>query len=268
MSRPVSDGVSTAAGEAHVPDPPPEAVLAGLDLDVHLRNPTIKQRYVTVMFDVIARRYDRFTRLFSYGMDARWKRDLLRALGDQEEVALVVDLACGTGDLAFGAAVLQPSARVLALDVSRPMLRIAAGRAGNGRVAVAAADMVALPVADRGADAVTVGYGVRNAPTPDVALREVARALRPGGLLLVLDFYRPRSRLWRALFLAYLGVAGRLVGWWWHRIPAAYGYIEPSVRSYLTAEEMTDTLTRHGFRVERVRRRLLGGIALHVARRS
>jgi demethylmenaquinone methyltransferase/2-methoxy-6-polyprenyl-1,4-benzoquinol methylase len=243
-------------------------VLPELDLAAHLRDPTIKQRYVTVMFDVIAKRYDRFTRLFSYGMDARWKRELLAALADRREMDLVVDLACGTGDLALGAAVHQPSARVLALDVSRPMLTIAAGRVRDARVSVGAADMVALPLADGVADGVTIGYGVRNAPTADAVLREVARVLRPGGVVLILDFYRPRSRLWRALFLGYLRMAGRLVGWWWHRIPAAYGYIAPSIRGYLTAEAMTRALTEHGFAVERVRRKLRGGVALHIARRS
>ncbi len=260
--------MSTTSGPVRAPGRPPETVLPELDLAAHLRDPTIKQRYVTVMFDVIARRYDRFTRLFSYGMDARWKRDLLEPLAGQGGIDLVIDLACGTGDLALGASAHQPSARVLALDVSRPMLTIAADRARDASVHVGAADMVTLPIADGAADGVTIGYGVRNAPTADGALREVARILRPGGVVLILDFYRPRSRLWRALFLGYLRVAGRLVGWWWHGIPAAYGYIEPSIRGYLTAEEMTEALEAHGFAVERVRRKLGGGVALHIARRS
>ena len=267
MSRSASDGVSTTSDGLAAQDASPEAALQRMDLGVHLQDPGIKQRYVTVMFDVVARRYDRFTRLFSYGMDAGWKRELLQPLAGRTDIDLLVDLACGTGDLGFGAARQLPSARVLAFDVSRPMLQIAAERARRTSVRIGAADMTAVPVADGAADAVTIGYGVRNAPTPEVALAEAARLLRPGGLLLVLDFYRPRSRLWQALFLGYLRVAGSLVGWWWHRIPVAYGYIEPSIRGYLTAEELSDALTEHGFTVEGVRRKLFGGVAVHRARR-
>ena len=129
----------------------------------------------------------------------------------------------------------------------------AAGRARGSTVRVGAADMTRVPLPDGAADVVTIGYGVRNAPTPDAALTEAARLLRPGGLLLVLDFYRPRHRLWRALFLAYLRVAGNVVGWLWHRIPVAYGYIGPSVAGNLTAEEFGHALEARGFDLEHVR---------------
>jgi demethylmenaquinone methyltransferase/2-methoxy-6-polyprenyl-1,4-benzoquinol methylase len=247
--------------------PPPEELLPTLDLEAHLRDPAIKQRFVTVMFDVIADRYDRFTRLFSYGMDTGWKRQLMAQLSHDERPALVVDLASGTGDLALAAAERRPAARVLAFDVSRRMVQLAARRTAalNGRLTVGVGDMVHLPLPKASADVVTVGYGIRNAPTPGVALAEIARVLRPGGLLLVLDFYRPRRRLWRALYLWYLRAAGNLIGWLWHGAPVAYGYIGPSIAGYLSAEEFTSALEAHGFTVQRVRRKLFGGVALHSA---
>lgn len=249
---------------------PPEERLRTLDLERHLRDPAIKQRFVTVMFDVIAARYDRFTRVFSYGMDAGWKRELVAALPADDRPGLAVDLACGTGDLALAAAGRRPAARVLALDVSRRMVRLAARRfaAHGGRVSVSAGDMVRLPLPSASADVVTVGYGIRNAPTPDAALAEIARVLRPGGRLLVLDFYRPRRWWWRTLFLWYLRAAGNLVGWLWHDAPVAYGYIGPSVAGYLSAEEFESALETRGLRVQWVRRKLLGGVALHMAVRS
>ena len=255
--------MSTAAGTGQSP----EETLARLDLDTHLRDPSIKQRYVTVMFDLIARRYDRFTRVFSYGMDAGWKRELLAPMADQTDVRLVVDLACGTGDLAYRSADLLPNTAVLAVDVSRPMVRLARTRRTPCTIGIAAADMTAAPLPDGRADLVTIGYGVRNAPTPDAAITEAARLLRPGGHLCVLDFYRPRNRLWRTLFLWYLRVTGNLFGWLWHGVPAAYGYIAPSIRGYLTAADFTAALERHGFEVVDVRRKLFGGVALHRARR-
>jgi demethylmenaquinone methyltransferase/2-methoxy-6-polyprenyl-1,4-benzoquinol methylase len=249
------------------PAPPPEELLPALDLDRHLRDPAIKQRFVTTMFDVIAGRYDRFTRLFSYGMDAGWKRQLMEDLRPDGRPALTVDLASGTGDLALAAAVRRPTARVLALDVSRRMVQLAATRMAvlDGRVGIGIGDMVSLPLPDGCADLVTVGYGIRNAPTPDAALSEIARVLRPGGQLLVLDFYRPRRPLWRALFLWYLRIAGSLVGWLWHGAPVAYGYIAPSVADYLSAEQFSDTLDAYGLTVRRVRKKLFGGVALHAA---
>jgi demethylmenaquinone methyltransferase/2-methoxy-6-polyprenyl-1,4-benzoquinol methylase len=249
------------------PAPPPEELLPALDLDRHLRDPAIKQRFVTAMFDVIAGRYDRFTRLFSYGMDASWKRQLMDDLPPDGRPALAVDLASGTGDLALAAAVRRPAARVLALDVSRRMVQLAAARLAelDGCVGVGIGDMVSLPLPDGCADLVTVGYGIRNAPTPDAALSEIARVLRPGGQLLVLDFYRPRRPMWRALFLWYLRIAGSVVGWLWHGAPVAYGYIAPSVAGYLSAEEFSGALDEHGLTVRRVRRKLFGGVALHAA---
>jgi demethylmenaquinone methyltransferase/2-methoxy-6-polyprenyl-1,4-benzoquinol methylase len=139
--------------------------------------------------------------------------------------------------------------------------------ARDRRVSVGVGDMVRLPLLDGSADVVTVGYGIRNAPTPGSALAEIARVLRPGGLVLVLDFYRPRQPLWRALFLWYLRVAGNVVGWVWHGTPVAYGYLGPSVGGYLTTGEFELALETHGFAVQRSRRKMFGGVALHVAAR-
>ncbi len=261
---------SRAAGADPSSGPVPELVLPTLDLHSHLQDPSSKQRFVTVMFDVIARRYDRFTRLFSLGMDAGWKRQLMSLLDPDTRAELVVDLACGTGDLAAAAAARWPKARILGVDVSHRMLRHAAARFDRSPVTVAltAGDMIELPLADETVDVVTVGYGVRNAPTTEQALAEIARVLRPGGSLLVLDFYRPSNRLWRTVYLSYLQTGGSLMGWLWHRTPVAYGYLGPSVASHVTIGEFETALRAHGFTVERARPKLFGGIALHVAARQ
>jgi demethylmenaquinone methyltransferase/2-methoxy-6-polyprenyl-1,4-benzoquinol methylase len=230
------------------------------------------------MFDVIAPRYDAFTRLFSFGMDAGWKREALDAAvracagtGRRPEVAL--DLACGTGDLAFGVARRLSDARVLGLDASRRMVAAAQARRHGadrdvaGRVRVAVGDMMALPVPDGAADLVTVGYGVRNAPDGAQAVREAARVLRPGGHLVSLDFHRPASAAWRRLFLGYLLAAGNVVGWWWHRDPVVYGYIARSIDHFLSWQAFVALLEGEGFRVTGVRRWLGGGVARIVAQR-
>jgi len=259
--------------------------LSELDLDEHLANPGIRQRFVTRMFDEIAPKYDRFTRVFSLGMDTAWKRELLADLAERvPRGGAVLDLACGTGDLAVGAARAVAGARVTGLDASPRMIaeagerlarqRMAAQSSGSGapgdvhrRLQFTVGDMMHLPVPDVSIDAVTIGYGLRNVPEPTRAIAEIARVLRPGGRVFVLDFYLPERRVWRVLFLWYLRAAGNLVGWLWHREPVVYGYIAPSIARYVTADELARMLARAGLVVERDRRKLFGGIALHTARR-
>ena len=257
--------------------------LGALDLEAHLSDPSRKQAFVTPMFDTIAPRYDDFTRLFSFGMDRRWKATAVsriatlaaeRGLTAASPVA-VLDLAAGTGDIAVAIARLLPQAMVTALDASPGMVELATARLRDpardadvaGRVHAVVGDMCAIDAADRSVDIVTAGYGVRNVPDPAVAVREMARVLRPGGTLVTLDFYRPAFAPWRALLLWYLGLAGNAVGWWWHRDPVVYGYIARSIDHFMSWQEFRGLLEREGFAVTRVKRYLGGGIALHEATR-
>jgi demethylmenaquinone methyltransferase/2-methoxy-6-polyprenyl-1,4-benzoquinol methylase len=246
------------------------AALRGLDLDAHLRDPALKQRFVTPLFDLIAPRYDRFTRLFSFGMDRRWKETLLSDVeGKLDAGARALDLACGTGDLALDLARRTPVGDVVGIDASARMIaaaerRLAATRDGSARVRFHVGDMMRLDVPDRSVDLVTIGYGLRNAPDAGAALREIRRVLRPGGRLATLDFYLPANALWRRLYLAYLFTAGNAVGWLWHREPVVYGYIARSLAGWMTSGEMSEMLREVGFQVEKVREWLRGGIAVHI----
>lgn len=251
----------------------PSPRLADLDLETHLADPALKQRFVTPMFDIIAPRYDRFTRVFSFGMDRHWKGELTalirNAIGPD---ARVLDLACGTGDLAFAAGARASLGSVLGIDVSREMIELACSRvasdASAGNVRFEVGDISALDVPTASVDVVTAGYALRNVPNYERAVDEIARVLKPGGVFATLDFYRPRSWWWRPLFLGYLTVAGNWVGWLWHREPVVYGYIARSIDHFVSWQDFSATLERHGLRVETVRTKLLGGVAIHVARRA
>jgi demethylmenaquinone methyltransferase/2-methoxy-6-polyprenyl-1,4-benzoquinol methylase len=249
------------------PPSPAARRLALLERDRHLRDPATHGAYVATVFDAVEPTYDRFTRVFSFGMDARWKRELLDLARDMTpRDAVCVDLATGTGDLAVGAAAIAPRGRVIGLDFSRGMLGAARRRIGLASpIRLAAGDMMRLPLAAESVDLMTAAYGFRNVADPAAAVAEVHRVLRPGGVLVTLDFYKPPSRIWRGLFLRYLGAAGALVGWAWHGVAATYGYIAPSLDGWHTAAGFAQLLEGQGLRVSRQRTHLGGGIGVHVA---
>jgi len=238
--------------------------LRNLDLERDLGAPETKRRYVRTLFDTIESSYDTFTRRFSFGMDARWKRVLVdHVLGTLGPESLVLDIATGTGDLAVAVRARHPTGTVMGADLSLGMLQ----RARVHPIANTQCDMLHLPYPASTFDCVMAGYGFRNAPDTRRALEESLRVLKPGGYLGILDFYLPPRRAWRALFLWYLGVAGRIAGRLAHGTPEAYGYIAPSLRRWMTAEEFNRALLEAGFEVERARQMLQGGIAIHLARR-
>ena len=265
--------------------------LGQLDVEAYLNDPLKKQAFVTPMFDVIAPRYDAFTRLFSLGMDATWKREAVQAaLAGASSAQNVLDLACGTGDFVIALSKAMPDANVAGIDASPRMIAAASERlaiakhnvvsqrndatssgvsatAPFAHATVRVGDMMQLDAANATIDLVTAGYGFRNVPDPAVAVREVARVMRSGGTFVVLDFYRPEMTLWRKLLLGYLSVAGNAVGWWWHRDPVVYGYIARSIDHFMSWQAFSVLLQREGFMVQRVVRHLGGGIALHIATR-
>lgn len=232
-----------------------------------LADPARRERYIAAMFDTIAPRYDQFTRWFSFGMDRRWKQELiagLRAcLGDREPTR-GLDLACGTGDLALAVADACPEITVTGVDLSEVMIAHARPHA---RVAYRCGTATALPEGDGTVEVLTIGYGLRNVPDHRQVLREAHRVLAPGGVLAVLDFTRPRFLPWRWCFLAYLWVAGMSYGWWWHRHGPVYGYIAGSIQRFTSAPGLREDVTRAGFEVVACRTHLGGAIAVLTARR-
>lgn len=212
------------------------------------------------MFTTIAPKYDFITRAFSFGMDRGWKR---RAVASAElpAGARVLDLACGTGDFAKLVAAQCADARIVAADLTHPMLRRA--RIMN----CACADASLLPFKNCTFDAVLIGYGLRNFPRLGAALEEVLRVLKPGGVLASLDFYLPNHALLKNLYLGYLYIQGACWGIVLHGRARVYTYIPDSLRSFLTASAFSSLLEKMNFTHVRRREYLLGGIAVHWARK-
>jgi len=237
-----------------------------LTLRSTLATPEGKRRYVRRLFATIAHRYDFITRFLSYGQDRRWKARLI-ALADLRAGDRVLDLACGTGDLAAAAA--NHSQSVVGLDVTHRMLQLATRKFGpDSRVVFVTGDMLALPFVNGYFDVVTTGYGLRNVPDLPQSIREIQRVLAPGGRLLSLDFNRPRNPVLRAAYLVYLSVVGSALGFVLHGDPDTYRYIPESIRQYPGADGVARLLEAGGFEAVRVIPVLGGLMAIHTATKA
>jgi ubiquinone/menaquinone biosynthesis methyltransferase len=238
----------------------------GPPLATALATPENKSRYVRRLFSTIADRYDLITVLLSFGQDRRWKRRLV-TLANVQPGAAALDLACGTGDIAF--AVAARGANVVGLDLTPRMLELARRKrqAGSGATQFLAGDMMALPFRDGCVDIVTTGYGIRNVPILEPAIGEIRRVLRPGGLFLSLDFNRPDSAVVRAVYLGYLAFVGSALGHALHKDPDTYRYIPETIRRYPGAALVADLIVAQGFASCEWFPVLGGLMAIHRARR-
>ncbi len=221
-----------------------------------------KQRFVEHMFDGIAPRYDLMNRMMTFGLDRSWRRAAVAELGIGSG-DLVVDLGCGTGDLCADAA--TTGADVVGVDLSSAMLARAAARLpGCGFVR---ADAAALPLADGACAAAVSGFALRNFASVPGVLEEVARVVRPGAVLAVLEVDVPRSAPLRAAFGVYFGrvvpALGRLVSDGY-----AYEYLAGSLVYLPSHEEFARMLAAAGFGAVRKRRFAGGAAQLVTARRT
>ncbi len=204
-----------------------------------------KRRYVRTLFATIADRYDLITKVLSYGQDRRWKQRLVD-LARPASGMLALDLATGTGDIAF--LLHDRAARTIGLDVTLRMIELArAKRPDRSAPRFLVGDMTALPFPAASVDMVTTGYGLRNVPDLAMSLDEIYRVLRRGGQLLSLDFNRPSAAWLRAIYLLYLTVVGGMLGWVLHRDPDTYRYIPASIRTYPGGEGVAALMRARGF---------------------
>lgn len=226
-----------------------------------------KQKYVREIFDSIAPRYDLLNGILSLGADSRWRRAAVDRLGwTDRPTGQYLDCCSGTQDLA---AELGNRAtfrgRVVAADFVPAMLRRGEGK--SSRTMSTAADALQLPFADGVFDGAMVGFGVRNLMDLDAGLRELARVIRPGRRLVVLEFTTPTWQPLRACYLGYfrhiLPRIGRRVSK--HR--SAYDWLPASVLSFPEPEGLATRLAAAGFGQVRFERRWGGIVAIHTGER-
>jgi demethylmenaquinone methyltransferase/2-methoxy-6-polyprenyl-1,4-benzoquinol methylase len=233
------------------------------------------------MFDRIAARYDFVNRVLSLGLDQRWRRRVVRALGlDTKrrgkdvrgqwfgDRPRVLDVATGTGDLAIEIARACPGATVVGLDPSPGMLGVAqhklAKRGLADRVSLVVGDAQQLPQKNCEIDAATIAFGIRNVPDRGLALRELARVVRPGGRIAVLELGEPRRGVLAAAARLHCHhIVPRLGGWL--SGSREYRYLQQSVAAFPPAEQFAELMRQSGLDVIEVVPLTFGVCTLYLA---
>jgi demethylmenaquinone methyltransferase/2-methoxy-6-polyprenyl-1,4-benzoquinol methylase len=224
---------------------------------------TPNRRTVRELFAQIAGRYDLLNHVLSCSIDRLWRRRLVGLASAGGGVRSVLDICCGTGDiaLAFGRAT---RARVTGVDFSHEMLAVAAHKAAKrrlqGRIGLVCGDALALPVADGAFDVVTMGFGLRNLSDYRAGIAEAARAARPGGCVFILEFAPPRNTAVLFLYRLYLRFMIPVIGGILTGRRAAYEHLSDTIAGFLTPREVTGMMAAVGLRSPAAIR-LTGGIA-------
>ncbi|HEY5540313.1 MAG TPA: bifunctional demethylmenaquinone methyltransferase/2-methoxy-6-polyprenyl-1,4-benzoquinol methylase UbiE [Coriobacteriia bacterium] len=236
------------------------------DSDLAPGRPTAER--VRGIFSQIAGRYDVFNALASMGIDRSWRRELVRAAALTPQ-SRVLDLASGTGDVAFALANLGKPAEVVATDFVPEMLAVAEKKAAEHPPAVpvsfSVADAQELPFEDESFDVVTVAFGVRNFPERERNFAEVLRVLTPGGRYVILEFSRPAFAPWRGVYHVYLRQAIPFIGGVLTGDRAGFVYLNDSIRQFPTQPALAAELRASGFGAVSWKNMSGGIVALHTA---
>jgi demethylmenaquinone methyltransferase / 2-methoxy-6-polyprenyl-1,4-benzoquinol methylase len=221
---------------------------------------------VRSMFGGIAKRYDLANHLLSGGMDYWWRRVLVKKV-KQMNPSVVVDLATGSGDVAFALKnKLADEVSVSGLDFCQPMLDEAEKkrleRTPSPDINFGIGDILNLPLEDNSVDAITVAFGVRNLENRNQGLQDILRCLRPGGKLFILEFSQPYN-WFRPLYYSYLKYILPTIAGWVTKKPEAYDYLGDSIEGFPSTQKLIDELDVAGFHDMKATRMTLGIVAIH-----
>jgi demethylmenaquinone methyltransferase / 2-methoxy-6-polyprenyl-1,4-benzoquinol methylase len=225
------------------------------------------------IFTEVPDRYDLINRIFTWGLDKRWrlKAAHLCVVTKPEKI---LDLCCGTGDLAIDLAQLATaSAKIVGFDYSPPMLEKAAEKAKHlplkAELNFIHGDVHDLPFPDEYFDSIGISFAFRNLtyknPNTPRYLSEILRVLKTGGQFVIVESSQPSNKLIRALDHFYLRTFVRWMGTYLSKNKTAYNYLTESASKFFTAEEISDFLVKAGFSKVTVKRLLFGATAIHVA---
>ena len=240
---------------------------------------TAASRQVREMFSRIAPRYDLLNHLLSLRFDVMWRKRLARRFAHvlARPAARVLDVCCGTGDLAHSLANIPVTsaasepAPLVGADFAHPMLtraREKAARSAYRSLEFLEADALSLPFADGAFDLVTTAFGFRNLANYPAGLREFRRILAPGGSLAILEFAEPQRALFRGFFRFYFHRVLPAIGAVVSGHAQAYSYLPESVARFPTPAELAALMERSGFSDVAFESWTAGIVTLHTARAS
>jgi demethylmenaquinone methyltransferase/2-methoxy-6-polyprenyl-1,4-benzoquinol methylase len=231
-----------------------------------------KKSYVRTMFGNIAGRYDFFNHFLSLGFDYTWRRNavglLKKAVGTIEQPT-ILDVACGTGDLAFEALAQMPDARITGLDLTKPMLDLFQKKIDERKASIMLleGDVEALPFADAMFNAVTIGFGTRNFTNLEIAFHEIYRVLKPGGVFMNLELAKPRMFPLKQLYGIYFNILLPFIAKLFTKHNSAYRYLPDSLRRFPDLEQLSAIMTEAGFASTEWKTLTGGIVAVHIARK-
>ena len=213
-------------------------------------NQRASKEVVREMFDDISPKYDFLNHFLSFGIDRLWRRKLVRILASKKP-SFILDVATGTADLAIAMAALKPQ-KITGIDISEKMLEVGREKvSAKGLVhmiTLQAGDSEKIPFSDNSFDAITVAFGVRNYENLETGLQEMRRVLRPGGIMLILEFSHPHSFPMKQLYGFYsrfiIPFAGKLIS----GHSGAYRYLPESVAAFPSGKHFLDIMERTGLK--------------------
>jgi len=228
-----------------------------------------KKVQVAQMFDNISHSYDFLNHFFSLGIDKLWRKKsvkLMKAVAPKQ----ILDVATGTGDFAFEALRLNPE-KVTGLDISEGMLNVGrekiAKRKQESRMEFVHGDSESMPFPDNAFDAITVGFGVRNFQDLEAGLVEMRRVLAKDGMVVILEFSKPKRFPMKQLYFAYFRFVMPLLGKLISKDKSAYNYLPESVMAFPEGQDFEDILADAGYSTTE-RYPVTGGIAtIYTARK-
>ena len=232
-----------------------------------------EQKPLYKIFTTVPDRYDLINRIFTWGQDSRWRLKAVR-LCLTTQPAKILDLCCGTGDLAITLAKLAGSStEITGLDYSLPMLEKAAEKANRAALKTELnfihGDVGDLPFPDGYFNCIGISFAFRNLtynnPNTPHYLSEIVRVLKKGGQFVIVESSQPPNKLIRQLDYFYLRTFVRWMGTLLSKNKAAYNYLTESASKFYTAEELGHLLVRAGCSAVSVKRLFFGATAIHVA---
>jgi demethylmenaquinone methyltransferase/2-methoxy-6-polyprenyl-1,4-benzoquinol methylase len=208
-----------------------------------------KKHQVEEMFDVIAGRYDLMNRLFSAGIDMKWRKKAIRLLS-KNHPQKILDIATGTADMAILACHLLNPEKITGIDLSAKMLELGRKKIEKeglaGKIELLKGDSEAISFPDNSFDAVMVAFGVRNFENLENGLCEMYRVLKPGGKLVILEFSKPNWGF-KNIYNLYMGIVAPEVARWFRQNKDAYRYLNRSSNAFPDRGQFTAILSHAGF---------------------